>query len=191
MVGASIIPADVSTLNKGSQGENTTTVNLPAAVWFNFNSTAAVLGNRTIVHDNVALIDFPVYVRPGTVLPLQTGDIQYSDNMGGTLEVQVYAGSDGKFTLTEDDGYTLDYVQDYTFHTRATTFQWDDAAKTLTWKRTGGYNTGDNLYTKVFATLFMANATSAQRYRPLYLGMWSVVSATFVCICAALCAATS
>ena len=32
-----------------------------------------------------------------------------SEAQGGALEVQVYAGADGVFTLYEDDGTSLDY----------------------------------------------------------------------------------
>jgi alpha-glucosidase (family GH31 glycosyl hydrolase) len=41
----------------------------------------------------------PLYVREGAILALQSAawDVQHSDQLGGVLEVQVYAGSDGSF----------------------------------------------------------------------------------------------
>ena len=52
---------------------------------------------------------FPVYVRAGSVLPLNKERVQYSEAQGGTLLVQVYGGADGSFELFEDDGASLDY----------------------------------------------------------------------------------
>lgn len=57
--------------------------------------------------------------------------IQYSDQLGGVLEVHVYAGADGQFTMVEDDGNSLDYLKGDA--TRNTHFQWDDSSRTLSW----------------------------------------------------------
>ena len=47
--------------------------------------------------------------------------------------VQVYGGSDGGFTLYEDDGATLDYKKGGA-HVRRTRFSWSQASKTLSWQ---------------------------------------------------------
>ena len=60
MVGGVLLPADVSTNNRGSVGENSTKVVLPPGVdWFLLNSTATTKGGQTVV-----------YVNPGPLHPI-------------------------------------------------------------------------------------------------------------------------
>ena len=76
----------------------------PGEDWFLLNSTATTPGGQTVARTDVALDEFPVYVRGGAILPLQGTKIQYSDQVGGLLKVQVYGGRDGDFEMVEDDG---------------------------------------------------------------------------------------
>jgi alpha-glucosidase len=157
MVGGDLIPADVST-GKSSVGENASTVSLPPGEWYTFNTTETTAGNQTITA-TLALNEFPVYVRPGTILPLQQSVIQQSDDIGGQLLVQVYAGRSNTFVMAEDDGSTLDYATDYTSATKMTSWAWDDAAKTLTWASVGGFAGNANTFTTVQAQLFTASSS--------------------------------
>ena len=49
----------------------------------------------------------------------------------------MYAGGDGTFALTEDDGESLDYTNNKNVLTSA--LSWSDASKTFTWKKNGRY----------------------------------------------------
>ncbi len=73
----------------------------------------------------------------GTILPLGP-NLEYVDQQpADPLELRVYPGKDGSFTLYEDAGDSYDYE-----HGAYTTirFQWNDASKTLTiGKRSGAY----------------------------------------------------
>jgi alpha-glucosidase len=94
--------------------------------------------------------------------------VQYSDLIGGTLEVHVYAGRDGSFAMVEDDGHSLAYSAQGT--TRTTTWSWNDATHTLSWAVTNqGYTGGPQDFVAVDAVLFVANATGPLRAasRPL------------------------
>ena len=144
------------------------------------------------------LDELVLFVRAGAILCLQAqaagaAPIQYSDQMGGALAVQVsravprrpphtytrlrpsrrsqvYAGRNGAFTLVEDDGETLNYAGGGAAATRRTAWAWDDVTRTLTWTVSGGFTAGPNLFTTASVMLFVANATSPVTQGPVTLG---------------------
>lgn len=161
MVGDNIVPAVVNTAPGNTAGppvagENTTVTALPPGTWYPFNSTSSVQGNQTLTRENVPLTENVVHIRAGAILTLQRDIVQYSDLIGGALEVHVYAGRDGAFTMVEDDGTTMEYLVDTTAATRVTQWTWNDAKRTLTWSVSGGYTSGPNLYATVTPMLFEA-----------------------------------
>ena len=90
-----------------------------------------------------------VYVRPGGIVTLGPV-IQYTAQMpGGPLEVHIYTGTGGSFTLVEDDGETLDYQ---TGVVRATSFTWSDATSTVSWTVTGAAAACSRCYTTAVFT---------------------------------------
>ena len=115
------------------------TVYLPDDIWYDFATGDRVAGGRsfdlTVPFDAV-----PVYVRGGAILPLAPVVEHTRDLPGGPLDLQVYPGRDGQFTLVEDDGATTAYT---TGNVRRTTFVWTDAKSTLSWTRTGPYDGAD------------------------------------------------
>merc|ERR1711998_211763 len=63
--------------------------------------------------------------------------VQHTGELPGPdaeLELHVYGGRDGTFTLVEDDGESRAYE---TGHVRETSFHWDDGRKVLAWKVSG------------------------------------------------------
>ncbi len=124
-------------------------VYLPAGDWFVFDTNRSLAGSQTI-QTTAALNEIPVYVRAGSILPLAPVIQHTSELPGGALELQIYPGKDATFTLAEDDGQTSDYQNG---KIRRTTFQWNDAAGTLTWKRDGDYS-GKNVFKKMRVVLF-------------------------------------
>ena len=101
---------------------------LPKARWYDFWTGAAVEGGRA-VDAPTSLETIPLYVRAGSILPMGP-DVEYStEKPADPVELRVYPGADGAFTMYEDenDGY------DYEKGAHATiAFHWDDARKTLT-----------------------------------------------------------
>ena len=76
----------------------------------------------------------PVFVKAGSILPLAADS---SEGVPVELNIYVYPGTDGSFTLYEDDGTTNAYEKGQ--HTRIT-FRWDEVSHCLTiGKREGRY----------------------------------------------------
>lgn len=96
--------------------------------WYDFWTGERHTGGRTL--QRPAPIDImPVYVRAGTILPWGP-DVQYATQKPwDDLEIRVYAGADGDFTLYEDEGDNYNYERGaYT----TIPFHYDDTTRTLT-----------------------------------------------------------
>jgi alpha-D-xyloside xylohydrolase len=78
----------------------------------------------------------PLDVRAGSILPLGPA-IEYAGQASDPIELRIYPGADGDFTLYEDEGDSYRYEQG----AHATSaMHWDDAARTLTLgTRAGSY----------------------------------------------------
>jgi len=127
-------------------------VYLPAGTWYAFNSSATTEGPATL-GGTAALAEVPVYVRPGAVVPLAPV-VQHSGALpGGALEVQVYAGADGSFTLVEDDGESTAYASGAV---RSTRLAWDDGARTLSWAVVDATAAGTAGFSQLFVRRFDA-----------------------------------
>jgi alpha-D-xyloside xylohydrolase len=109
-------------------GATTRHLYLPAAKWYDFWTGATIQGNRAL--DAPSPIDrMPLYVRAGSILPLGP-DVQYATEKSvNPIEVRVYRGANGAFTLYEDENDTYNYEKG-AYSTIL--FSWDDATHTLT-----------------------------------------------------------
>ncbi|MBN1128384.1 MAG: DUF5110 domain-containing protein [Chitinispirillaceae bacterium] len=79
-------------------------VYLPAGRWYNFwtGEPDSASGSRTVlVNSGAATI--PVFVRAGSIIPMGPR-IQYATESADPIELRVYPGADGSFTLYEDEG---------------------------------------------------------------------------------------
>jgi alpha-glucosidase len=133
--------------------DNNVQVYLPAALWYEFNSTVTHPGPSTLSLSNVPMDNIPIYVRAGTIIPLAPV-VQYTDALpGGALLVQVYAGVNGIFTMIEDDGETKAYESGVK---RSTTFRWLDNQNTLAWTVQGSFADA-HTFTSLQVTGFFAN----------------------------------
>ncbi len=96
--------------------------------WVDFWTGRAHEGGQTLTAE-AAMDVIPLYVRAGTILPWGP-DVQYmGEKDWDSLEVRVYPGGDGRFTLYEDaaDGYGYERGE-----CSEIPFAWDDATSTLT-----------------------------------------------------------
>ena len=117
-------------------GATTRRLHLPNAKWYDFWTGASIQGGRTL--DAPSPIDrMPLYVRAGSILPLGP-DVQYAaEKSADPIEIRVYRGANGAFTLYEDENDTYDYEKG-AYSTIP--FSWDDATHTLTiGDRTGSF----------------------------------------------------
>ena len=109
--------------------ETAFTTYLPAGTdWYDFHTGERLSGGQEFVRD-YTISEIPVFVRAGAILPFGP-DVQYtSEKPWDSLELAVYPGADGHFTLYEDagDGYGYEAGEYATID-----LTWDDAAGSLT-----------------------------------------------------------
>lgn len=86
-----------------------TKVYLPAGTkWYDFETMKLYNGGQEIERE-VNIKSIPLFVKAGTILPIGP-DVQYSTQKPwDDLEILVYAGADGKFTLYEDEFDNYNY----------------------------------------------------------------------------------
>ncbi|NNU15451.1 DUF5110 domain-containing protein [Parvularcula sp. ZS-1/3] len=100
---------------------------LPEGSWFDFFTGERRAGGQ-VLKINVAPSDLPVFVKAGSIIPTRDPAASTAFLDKSHLELTVYAGRDGAFTLVEDDDRTEAYRDGAR---RLTTVDFDDAAKTL------------------------------------------------------------
>jgi alpha-D-xyloside xylohydrolase len=98
--------------------------------WYDFWTGEKYCGGQTI--NKEAPIDIiPLYAKAGSILPVGP-KVQYTtEKKWNDLEIRVYPGADGEFTLYEDENDNYDYEQG-AYST--ITFAWNDEKKVLTIK---------------------------------------------------------
>ena len=101
---------------------------LPDAKWFDFWTGAGQQGGL-FVEAAAPIERIPLYVRAGSILPLGP-DIEYAaEKAADPIEIRVYRGANGEFTLYEDENDSYNYEKG----AHATIpFSWDDVAHALT-----------------------------------------------------------
>ena len=77
----------------------------------------------------VDLETMPIYVRAGAIIPMDPVRQYMAQKVDEPTTLEVFSGADGSFTMYEDDGVSLDYLENRGTWTR---FTWDDDAKRLT-----------------------------------------------------------
>ncbi len=102
-------------------------VYFPAGTWFNFWTGATTSGSKTETVD-APLNQIPIYVKAGSIVPMGPF-IQYANQSADPLEIRVYRGASGTFTLYEDEGDSYRYE---TGKYAEISFRWNDTAQQLT-----------------------------------------------------------
>jgi alpha-glucosidase len=121
---------------------------LPDDIWYDFATGERIPGGHEIEKD-VPFDTVPLYIRGGAILTLAPFVQHTRDLPGGPLDVHIYPGRDGNFTLVEDDGSTNAYLAG---NVRKTTFTWDDANRILSWARVDPYD-GEDCFRSLRITL--------------------------------------
>jgi alpha-D-xyloside xylohydrolase len=112
-----------------TEGATHRTVYLPPAeAWYDFWTGASLKGGQEIVadapHDRL-----PLYVRAGSILPLGP-EIQYTtEKLDAPVDLRIYGGANGDFTLYDDAGDGYGYANGAQ---TTIALHWDDASGTLT-----------------------------------------------------------
>ena len=115
----------------------TATKYLPkGANWYDFWTGKVYKGGQNVVL-TTTLDKVPMFVRAGSILPLGP-EMQYvGEKSWDNLEIRIYPGADGEFSLYEDEGDGYNYEQGYYSNI---IFTWTDRTRTLHISaRQGGY----------------------------------------------------
>ena len=111
-----------------TQGATTRSVYLPAATWVDFWTGDRVQGGQSITAD-APLAKLPLYVRAGSIIPMGPAMEWSTEKPADPIELRIYPGADGDFTLYEDENDNYDYTKGQ----HATiALHWNDASQTLT-----------------------------------------------------------
>jgi alpha-D-xyloside xylohydrolase len=108
--------------------QKTRTVYLPSGTqWIDFWTGEVLSGGRSVVAD--APIDkIPLMVRSGSIIPMGPS-VQYStERPADPIELRIYPGAKGSFTLYEDENDNYDYEKGVY---STIEFSWDDARRQL------------------------------------------------------------
>jgi alpha-D-xyloside xylohydrolase len=97
-------------------------------VWYDF-WTGEKLAGGTYVQAAAPLERIPLYVRAGSILPLGPEEEYADEKPNGPIELRIYPGANGSFTLYNDEGDNYNYEQD---HFATTSIAWSDADRTVT-----------------------------------------------------------
>ena len=116
---------------KGATGRK---VYLPTGIWYDWWDNKEFSGGKYIERE-VDLDIMPVFVRSGSIIPLDPSRQYTSQQVDEPIEIRIYTGSDGLFILYEDDGMSLDYLENK--NTTETEFSWNEKNKALTIKPHG------------------------------------------------------
>ena len=124
------------------------------ADWYDFWTNQRMKGGQNVTLQT-SLDRVPMFLRAGSILPLGPEMLYVGEKAWDQIEVRVYPGADGDFTLYEDEGDNYNYEKGvYT----TIPFHWNDKARTLTiGERKGEY---PGMLAKRQFTIVLPNGTS-------------------------------
>jgi len=106
-----------------------TNVYLPeGTLWYDFWTNEKYKGGQEI-SKTTTLDIIPLFIKAGSIMPVGPA-VQYAtEEKWNNLEIKIYEGSDGTFTLYEDENDNYNYEKGIY---STITFNWNDKSKTLT-----------------------------------------------------------
>ncbi|MDR1445633.1 MAG: DUF5110 domain-containing protein, partial [Treponema sp.] len=98
-------------------------------LWYDYWSGECHEGGKTLTVP-APPEKMPLFVRSGSIVPMESAPIEYAGEVSGKpLEIRVYPGADGDFTLYEDSGDGYDYEKGKNNRIRMT---WKDRERLFT-----------------------------------------------------------
>ncbi|MDP3442347.1 MAG: DUF5110 domain-containing protein, partial [Ignavibacteria bacterium] len=96
--------------------------------WYDFWTNKKFIGGHEIKIDS-PIDKIPLFVKSGSIIPFGS-KVQYAtEKKWDNLEIRIYPGADGEFTLFEDENDNYNYEKGFY---STITFSWDDEKKELT-----------------------------------------------------------
>jgi alpha-D-xyloside xylohydrolase len=129
MFGKALLAAPVT--EPGARGEE---VYLPRGTdWYDFWTGKRYPGGR--VQADAPLGRMPIFVRAGSVVPMGPAVQSTAEARGDSLEIRVYTGADGQFTLYFDEGDGYNYEKG---KYQEVPLRWDDHRRVLSFGAASG-----------------------------------------------------
>jgi alpha-glucosidase/alpha-D-xyloside xylohydrolase len=113
------------------KGVRSRRVYLPSGTWFDWWTGEKLAGQRWIERP-VDLATLPLYARAGAIIPLDPVRQFTGQSVTELTTLRVHPGTDGAFTLYDDDGQTLGYRDGSDTKTVWIRLRWLDGARRLT-----------------------------------------------------------
>jgi alpha-glucosidase/alpha-D-xyloside xylohydrolase len=110
-----------------TKGAASRTVYLPQGEWYDWWTGEKQSGGRSVTRA-VDLATMPIYARAGAIIPLDPVRQHTGEVVAEAMTLRVFRGAVGELTLYEDDGVSLDYLENRAMWTR---FAWDEGARRL------------------------------------------------------------
>jgi alpha-D-xyloside xylohydrolase len=111
-----------------SDGDNNISVWLPKGDWYDFWDDKKMSGNKTVNYSAATGV-IPVFIKAGAVIPKAPYALSTFWIPQDSLNIHIYTGADGEFTLYEDDGVTEKYQTKN--EVRTTLIQYKNESSTL------------------------------------------------------------
>jgi alpha-glucosidase/alpha-D-xyloside xylohydrolase len=115
-------------VEKGAQSRR---VYLPEGAWYDW-WTGEKLAGKQWIERPVDLATLPLYVRAGSIIPLDPVRQFTSQPVNEPTTLRVYPGANGAFTLYDDDGQSLAYRNASDPNATWIRLRWEDAKRRLT-----------------------------------------------------------
>jgi alpha-glucosidase/alpha-D-xyloside xylohydrolase len=110
-----------------TKGATSREVYLPEGQWYDWWTNERHEGGQAVTRE-VDLATMPLFVRAGAIIPFDPVRQYTAQQVDEPTTLRIYAGADGEFTLYEDDGESLDYLDGKATWTH---IRWDDDARRL------------------------------------------------------------
>jgi alpha-glucosidase (family GH31 glycosyl hydrolase) len=153
MWGRDLLVAPVFT--KGAASRD---VYLPGGDWYDWWTNAKSTGGRTVTRQ-VDLATMPLYVRAGAIIPVDAVRQYTTQPRTEPTTLRIYGGTDGQYTLYDDDGTSQDYLKARGTWTRIT---WNDRAKRLTIEPGAPRGATNVTASRVFKLLLLPEGTARE-----------------------------
>ena len=122
------------------------------ATWIDFWSGKGFDGGQTIER-SVPIDLIPLFIKAGSILPIGPFQQYSGEKNADNLEIRIYKGANGAFTLYEDENDNYNYEKGIYSLIR---FSWDDANKVLTIAKRQGDFPG-MLVERIFNIVFVSD----------------------------------
>jgi alpha-glucosidase/alpha-D-xyloside xylohydrolase len=112
------------------KGATSRRVYLPQGQWYDWWTGEKLAGKRWVERP-VDLATMPLFARAGAIIPLDSVRQYTSQSAPDPTRIRVYPGADGEFTIYDDDGQSLGYLNESDAKETWVRLRWQDDARKL------------------------------------------------------------